>query len=303
MDPAVSITEQKNKLSKKITLKIVLISIFIIFIYLFISNHTNNKDVIIHVSNGQSVNSIVSILKEKNVIKNDFLLKFFIKIFNNGKGIISGDYLIKKNSSSLFIGLQLSRGIHGIDPIRVTIREGLDNEEIASLLSIKITSFRKDLFLLETISKQGYLFPDTYFLYPLDTTEEIIDKLSNNFNNRIKNLDFSIKESGKNLQDIIIMASILEGEAKGEEDIYIISGILWKRLSMGMPLQVDVDKNTYINKGLPEKPLNNPGLMSINGAINSISSKYLYYLHDKNGKVHYAANYEEHKSNINKYLK
>lgn len=99
------------------------------------------------------------------------------------------------------------------------------------------------------------------------------------------------------------MASILEGEAKGKEDIGLISGILWKRISLGMPLQVDVDRSTYEKKGFPVAPLNNPGLMSINASLNPIASKYLYYLHDKNGKVHYATSYEEHKRNINNYLK
>jgi UPF0755 protein len=163
--------------------------------------------------------------------------------------------------------------------------------------------FRKDLFLTLANDKQGYLFPDTYFFFPLDNGEEIMKKLSDNFDNKIKNIKLSAKEKNKNLSDIIIMASILEGEAKGEEDIKIISGILWKRISLGMLLQVDVDKTTYIKKGLPEKPLNNPGLMSLEASLNPSDSPYLYYLHDKNGKVHFATTFDEHKSNINKYLK
>ena len=149
--------------------------------------------------------------------------------------------------------------------------------------------------------KQGYLFPDTYFFFPGDTALEIIEILSNNFNNKIK--DLPIKNSGKNLSEIITMASILEGEAKGKEDIYIISGILWKRISIGMPLQVDVDKLTYEVKGLPPNPINNPGLLSIRSALLPISSSYLYYIHDKEGLVHYAENFQEHKKNIEIYLK
>jgi UPF0755 protein len=99
------------------------------------------------------------------------------------------------------------------------------------------------------------------------------------------------------------MASILEGEANGNLDAPTISGILWKRISLGMPLQVDVDKKTYREKGLPQNPLNNPGLVSIKAAIKPEKSNYLYYLHDKGGIVHYAVTFEEHKQNINKYLK
>jgi UPF0755 protein len=185
----------------------------------------------------------------------------------------------------------------------VTIKEGMDNEDIGKLLADKLPSFRKDLFVASTYNKQGYLFPDTYYLYSLDTTDELVKKLSDNFDLKIKSVLSQIEASGKSLDDIITMASILEGEASGKEDIGIISGILWKRISMGMPLQVDVDKTTYRNKGLPIAPINNPGLLSIKAALNPIDSPYLYYLHDKDGKVHYATAFDEHKKNISRYLK
>jgi len=277
--------------------------IVLFFLYYFLSAPFGNKDVVFHVSSGQSINFLSSELENKNVIRNDFTLKFFIKLLKSGKGIISGDYLIKKNSPVWIVAWQVGRGYHNIEPIKITIREGLNNEEIADLLVNKLSGFRKDLFLTLGDAKQGYLFPDTYFFFPLDTVEEIIEKLSNNFDNRIKNLNPSINSSGKSLSDIIIMASVLEKEASGKEDIAIISGILWKRISLGIPLQIDTDMSTYTTKELPLKPLNNPGLLSIQAAINPVDSPYLYYLHDKNGKVHFAKSFEEHKRNINNYLK
>ena len=99
------------------------------------------------------------------------------------------------------------------------------------------------------------------------------------------------------------MASIIEREAKGDIDRGIISGILWKRISLGMPLQVDAVPDTYKTKGLPESPIGNPGLESIKVAIYPQKSSYLYYLHDKNGVAHYAKTFSEHDNNINKYLK
>ncbi len=274
-----------------------------LFSYYLLFAPYGNKDVIIHISNGESINSVALRLESEKAIRYDFTLKIFIKLLKSGKGIISGDYLIKKNSPVWRVAWQISRGHHNIEPVRIVIREGLTNENIASLLADKLAGFRRDLFLTGTNDKQGYLFPDTYFFFPLDTADEIIAKLSNNFETRIKSFTSEIDKSGKSLRDIIIMASILEGEAGGKEDIGIISGILWKRISLDIPLQVDVDKSTYETKGLPSKPLNNPGLQSIEAAISPISSPYLYYLHDKNGKVHYAATFEEHKSNIIKYLK
>ena len=277
--------------------------IVLLFLYYFLSAPYRNKDVIFHISSGQSVNSISSELENKNVIRNDFILKIFIKLLKKGAGVIVGDYLIEKGSPVYIVAWQISRGYHKVEPIKVTLREGLTNEQIVIVLASKLPDFPKDLFLSKVNDKQGYLFPDTYFFFPLDTVDEIIEKLSNNFNNKIKNLSFSINSSDKNLSEIITMASILEGEAGGKEDIEIISGILWKRISLGMPLQVDIDKSTYTTKGLPLKPLNNPGLLSIKAALNPVNSSYLYYLHDKNGKVHFAKSFEEHKRNINNYLR
>jgi len=300
MDNDIISTNPKKDKYKKLILNIILgIGFFVLFSYYFLSSPFGNKDVIIHVAPNQSVDSVLNNLKNDRVIRNNLTTKIFIKLFKSGKGIITGDYLFKKKSLVWVVSWQLSRGKHNIEPIKITIKEGFTNEEIAVLLADKLAGFRKDLFLNEALNKQGYLFPDTYFFYPLDTTEEIVEKLSDNFINKTKGLNFNSKQ----MDDIIIMASILEKEANGDVDINIISGILWKRISISMPLQVDVEKTTYETKGLPPKPINNPGLDAIRASLNPADSSYLYYLHDKNGKVYYARTYEEHMNNINRYLK
>jgi len=298
------IIEQKNKLLRNWILNTFLVIGFVvIFGYIFLSAPLENKNITIHVSSGQSVSSILLELKNENAIRSELALKIFIKLLKRDSDVISGDYLIKKDSPVWVVAWQLSRGHHNIEPIKVTLREGLTNEQIASILAVKLPGFRKDLFMAKVEGKQGYLFPDTYFFYPLDTSDEIVQKLSNDFGIRTRKISSQIKSSNKDFSDILIMASILEGEASGPDDIKIISGILWKRIALNMPLQVDIDKSTYTHKGLPNAPLNNPGLMSMDGSLNPISSSYLYYLHDKNGTVHYARTFEEHKRNINNYLK
>ncbi len=295
------VTNKKNKIFEFILLGI--IGIIILFSLLFLSPSNRKEDLIIHISSGQPMDLIMDDLEANKIIgENHFTFKLFIKLFS-GSEIISGDYLIEKDSSIWSVAWQLSQGNHKVSQIKITFREGITNEEIANLLAEKLAGFRRDLFLEGVFGKQGYLFPDTYFFFSLDTKEEIIKKFTINFENKIKKLEAQINEKNKSLEEIIIMASILEGEANGKEDVNMISGILWKRISLGIPLQVDVDKSTYEKGGLPMSPLNNPGLMSINAALNPTDSKYLYYLHDKNGKAHYATSYEEHKRNINNYLK
>src|SRR3989338_8316927 len=121
------------------------------------------------------------------------------------------------------------------------------------------------------------------------------------------------------------MASLLEEEVKSTEDRKLVAGILWKRLSLNMGLNVDAaltyvlgktsheltqedlkydsPYNTYRYRGLPPGPISNSGLDAILAALRPTSSQYLYYLTDKDGSVHYAKNLEEHKINKFRYLK
>ncbi len=288
----------KDGLMGKIILLMILFVVGLSFV-LFFSPVKEQK--IIHVSQNQTFSETVKILENENIVRHPKLFKLaskFLKI-----NLKTGDYLFEKNSSFVEILLQLKMNNHKIKPVKIIIREGLNNQKIADLLSEKLLDFDKEEFIARASELEGRLFPDSYFFYPMTTEEETIKEFKNNFDNRINSLKEKIEQSGKNLNDIIIMASILEGEANGEKDNRIISGILWKRLHINMPLQVDVDKDTYESRGLPSDPLNNPGLSSIKAALDPIDTNYLYYLHDKNGNVYYAKDYEEHKKNINLYLK
>jgi UPF0755 protein len=185
----------------------------------------------------------------------------------------------------------------------VTIPEGFNVNQIASVCSLKLNNFNQAQFLGETKDLEGYLFPDTYFFLSNASDKDVVKSMSENFQKKITPLLQQINASGKSEKDIITMASIIEGEAKGDIDRGIISGILWKRIQVGMPLEVDSAPETYKTKGLPENPINNPGLKAILAAISPQSSPYLYYLHDKDGNIHYATTFAEHQANIRKYLR
>ena len=147
--------------------------------------------------------------------------------------------------------------------------------------------------------------------------------MNNNFNEKIASTP-SIATSTFKLKDIIIMASLVELEARTTESRKIIAGILWKRLSLGMPLQVDSvflyingkntyelttmdlkiksPYNTYLYKGLPRGPIGNPGLDALQSTVDPTKTKYLYFLSSHDGAMHYAKTFEEHKRNREKYL-
>jgi UPF0755 protein len=199
--------------------------------------------------------------------------------------------------------------------MKVTIPEGYTVREIEEKLKIKLPG--------ENL--EGYLFPDTYY-FPLDVSgEEVVRIMHENFEKKIAPYLKEIEKSGKSLKDIIIMASLIEKEVKTKEEKELVSGILWKRLKAGIPLQVDatityitgkkttkipledlkIDSpyNTYKYKGLPPAPICNPGLESILAALYPKESDYWYYLSKPDGKTLFFKDYEEFIVAKAKYLK
>ncbi len=176
---------------------------------------------------------------------------------------------------------------------RVTIPEGFNVRQIAGRLE-EAGLFPAGDFAKLAQSEEGFLFPDTYEFYGHAGPEEVVLKMKENF----------LKKVGPEVtRDVIIMASLLEEEAAKTEDRKIISGILWKRLEAGMALQVDAEPDTYDYLGFPPGPISNPGLDAIEAALNPKLSPFWYYLSDKEGNIHYAKTFEEHKQNRLKYLR
>lgn len=256
----------------------------------------------IHVDRGKTVAMIGQELKAKGIIRSVTAFKFFTIIMGGDKRLQVGTYFFKQPNSVINVALKLTNRFLGVKPYRVTIPEGSTNTKIANLLAKQIPRFDRQDFLSKTKDMQGKLFPDTYFFAPLDNVDDIIFELSKTWEEQTQNLRSEALFSGKNIDEIIIMASIIEGEAKYDEDRHLISGILWKRLALGMRLQVDVAKETYKEEGLPDKPINNPGILSIEAAAQPVKSDYLYYLTGRDGKMYYAKDFAGHKKNRRLYL-
>lgn len=255
---------------------------------------------IINIKEGSSLKYVSKYLQENHIIRSKVLFEAFVVLFEGHK-VVSGDYLFDSKIPVFEAARRVSKGERHLAPVKVTIPEGFNISDIARTFTSKLPNFNSDNFFKK--AKEGYLFPDTYFFLTTDNEEGVLKSINNNFEKKISPIRPEIISSGKTENDIIIMASIIEKESKGDIDRKFISGILWKRLSLGMPLQVDADMNTYKTKGLPKNPISNPGLKAIEAAIHPQSSPYLYYLHDKDGNIHYAKTFAEHISNKLRYLK
>lgn len=256
------------------------------------------------VMEGSSVLQIGEKLKEDNVIRSRTIFIVLAKIMGLEKEIKSGDYFFEKPVSIIEIIKRLGSGDFGLKQIKVTILEGATLKDIAKTFD-NFENFDENEFYLfaKDPSLEGYLFPDTYFVLPSIDASGVIKIMKTNFEKKISDFEEKIKENKYNLNEIIIIASLIEKEVPGMEDKKIVSGILWKRLEIGMPLQVDAAYDTYLYNGLPLTPICNPGLESIEAAIYPTDSPYLYYLSGKDGNTYFAKTFSEHKINKSKYLK
>jgi len=283
-------------------------AIFFIIIFIigdFLISAPNNFPVgkIVTISPGASLHSISLELKNDNIIRSRTIFESLAIMDGGEKSINIGDYVFDKKTNVFEVTRRIVNADRGIDEVKITIPEGFNTADIINTISLKLNNFNKDTFISLAKDKEGYLFPDTYFFFPSAKAEDVYKMMNDNFSKKIKPILSDINSSGKNLNQIITMASIIEGEAKGDNDRSVIAGILWNRINKGIPLQVDADLWTYKNKGLPDHPISNPGIETIKSAIHPTPSVYLFYLHDKQGNIHYAKTFAEHKTNIKKYLK
>jgi len=295
------------------------------------------EKVLINIKSGSGLLEIANTLEKNGIIKNKYIFTFYALLQGKQSGLKAGTYLLSPSSGIAEITRKLWEGESA--KVKVTIPEGYRVSEIESVFSSKMkkpsyetairnkkaASYKEDFNFLKEVPNdkglEGFLFPDTYHLKTNSTPDDLTKAMLSNF--KIKALPL-IKESEKDLWETIIMASLLEKEVIGLEDKKIASGVLQKRIEIGMPLQVDAaivyitggrstnisqrDKeidspyNTYKYRGLPAGPICNPGIESIRAALEPQGSDYWYYLTTKEGKTIFSKTLIEHNINKNKYL-
>jgi len=181
-------------------------------------------------------------------------------------------------------------------------------------------AFLKDL--PDSASLEGYLFPDTYRVWKDQLPLGLVLKQLQTFSDKTSGMADEAVKQGRTFKDVMVLASIVEKEGRTSEEKKVIAGIFLNRIKTGMRLQSDATVNyatranrarptlddlnvdspyyTYRNDGLPPGPICNPGMDSIEAALNPTPSDYLYYLHDAQGKVYYAKTIDEHRENRRK---
>jgi UPF0755 protein len=281
-------------------------------------------------------------LSERSVIRSEKVFGLYAKYYKLKSNFKAGYYIIQGKTTMEDLLLKLQSGKSDFHV--VTIPEGYSLYKIGETLEQKsiiakeelLSATLEDLNPKDLISDEsdvvydleGYLFPDTYYIPVNADKNKIISIMYGNFlrvfseeyRARAKELDLSINQ-------VITVASLIEKEAANDAERSKIAGVIFNRLKIGMPLQIDaaviyantfgakslnpitkahlkVDSkyNTYVYKELPPGPIASPGKPSIHAALYPESHEYLYYVAGPDGHV-FSKTYEEHLENIDKYLK
>lgn len=272
---------------------------------------------------GDGVRAIANNLKKQGLINNT--VAFFLIVRQQGldNKIQAGDFRLSKNMNMQTIAENLT---HGSLDTWVTFPEGLRAEEIAETLKEKIPTY-DDSWREALIQYEGYLFPDTY-LIPTDATiDQIITIMTNNFEAKYSTLTGS-RQNHYTKEELVTIASMVEREARLDEDRPLVASVIFNRLEVGMGLYIDATVqyaigdekkwwptltdsprniapnspyNTYRHAGLPPTPISNPGFAVLEAVVNAPDTNYVYYITDKTGTNRYAATLEQHNANIAKY--
>lgn len=270
----------------------------------------------------QSVRLLADTLENEGVIRSALVFEGYVRLTGVDRSLKTGVYHFTEAQNLETVVRRIASHDTGNTGIRITIPEGFTREQMSYLFASKLEAFDPKEFLLLSQKKEGYLFPDTY-MFDIDATaKDVIDKMTETFD--IKTKELFASKTDTEIHQTLTMASILEEEGKALEDKRIIAGILERRMKIGMRLQVDatflyingkttyeltsedlkVDSpyNTYKHAGLPPGPISSPGLVSIQAALTPVDMGYLYYLTDKKGNFYYAKTHDVHVENKRKYM-
>ena len=326
-------------------------------------NRTEETTVKIEIPENPDLDVVTAVLVQYNVIEEELFFKLFATVTKASDDFTQGTYEIATNKDYEAIINFLLSDSNRQDTVTVTIPEGLNVREIATTLKENgaISDVDKFLelcnsdqfderfdFIKDIPDKQeryykleGYLYPDTYLFYRNQDPEDVISTFLNNFETRYMDkqdvegydksveIDKMVEESEHSLDEILIIASIIQAEAANKDDMYYISSIIHNRLDADADMGVsnlgldstrfypyrtkeDVPEDvrdsyvssydTYDKAGLPAGEICNPGIDAILAALNPNDTDYYFFCHDSDGNAHYASDIYEHNLNLEYYV-
>ena len=340
---------KKSFLSKYLNLsrnELYFVIVFFIFVFSLLAltfyspNYYSQKEpIVLDIEKGETFNSIVEKLYNKEVIPSKRNLKIAAFLVGAEKDIKAGRYEIPNGLSYIDLLSLLIKG-KPRKQISVTIQEGIWQKDLAKLLHKKLgidenefLSLCKNKKFIKSLglnvnNLEGYLLPETYFFYEGSSAKEVIKRLSDAMQRIFSNPEVKAIMQQRNLTQhkVLTMASIIDGESNKVSEFRRIAGVYYNRLKKGWKLQADptvqyvvrqrrkkVNKiyykdleidskyNTYKYYGLPPGPINNPGKEAIMAALYPEEHNYFYFVANGNGGHNFSKSGREHQQQVNRY--
>jgi UPF0755 protein len=305
--------------TKKTEIIVLVVGSMFLLAFVCIGLFLPDSKILINVKKGDSFPVVAERLKENKLICSRALFLAVVKLTWSQNKLKAGAYKLSKKDSILKILDVLKNSSKNI--LRFTVPEGNNIKQTADIIS-KTVNIDKEKFIRIAIDKnlEGYLMPETYFVTPGVSEEQLIEMMHNEFNKKMtSDMYKKAKQMNISFDKIVTMASIIEKEAVKSEVKSTIASVFYNRLKKNMRLQSDVTVlyaigtnktnltiedtrinspyNTYMHFGLPPGPITNPGIESIKAALYPKSTKNLFFVSTNDGDYLFAMSFDGHKKN------
>ena len=286
------------------------------------------------VPSGATLGEVVAGLQNAGILAHPIAFRLLARLRNDEAGVQTGQFRFPAHQTSDEILRRLVAGT--ADAVWVTFPEGFTARQIGARLAarslVNAVAFdryaartRLEVAGTRTRSLEGFLFPSTYLVPVGADAARIAHILTDQFFRELPaNAASKARALGLDVPQVITVASLIEREAKADDERPLMAGVYYNRLRAGVPLEVDatieyvfpehhavitrrdleIDSpyNTYRHTGLPPTPIANPGKASIDAAFAPVRSQYLFYVYKGNGHHAFAKTLEEHNANVERYL-
>ena len=283
---------------------------------------------------GSNLSSVSARLAEANLIHSQFFFKLYMRLTGKASRVKFGVYDLNDGMSAGKIAQTITSG--KTKTISLTLAEGLHNRQIADIFVEKKFFASRDEFLqyaskksildkfkIPAQSVEGYIFPDTYHLPPGYPKEKIIEHMVEHFFEKTKEVKNFPTEPQK-IHETVILASIVEREAKLKEERPLIAAVFHNRMRDSEPLEscatvqylfekpkarlfykdleVESPYNTYKVRGLPPGPIGSPGIAALDATVNPENTDYKFFVLKGDGAHHFSKDFREHNAAKKKYI-
>ena len=297
------------------------------------------EEVVVMIPEGAYGDAVAKLLAEEGLVEHDLFFRAALRLDHSQRPIKHGGYKLRRGLSALELLHVLQEGeTLPLDPsdvpdeLKLTIPEGLSLAQAAALFE------RPEAFLeaasdpqlrarldLTTETLEGFLMPNTYYFSEKPGEREAVERMVAQFEQEFDRL---LPDSRQPLAydklAVVTIASLVEEEARVDEERAEVAAVIYNRLKKKMPLQMDstlqyalgkygqrllyedrdVDSpyNTYQNRGLPPGPISSPGAASLKAAMQPADVDYLFFVSNADGKTHtFSTSEADHVKAVRRY--